>query len=315
AFKAANQKKLAELVGLVELGDGSLVYRDSGGNLGRCDFATGEKLESMAFPESSGGRFFFAFGQELMSLASDGKSFQKMTIDDGWSLVMTLGDINDPAVFVDRVTALDISADGTMLATGSGEPSRSGEIKIWSLADGKLVREIKDAHSDTILDIRFSPDGKRLASGSSDRFMKTFDLESGKLIRVFEGHTHHVMSIDWNSIGRELSSAGADKVVKVWDAETGTQKRTISGYGKEVTSLSFVELSNNIITTSGDKTVRLKRTDNGGEVRQFAGNSDFVYAVATTADGKKFAAGGEDSTVRIWTDSGQVFVEFPPPKE
>lgn len=314
-FKAANEKKLTALVGLAQLADGSLVYRDADGRIGRCDFRTGEKLDSLSAPEMAKSSTLMSRGNELLAISADGKTGSVLSLNDGWQLTKTIGHIDDPKIFVDRVTALDISSDGKLLATGSGEPSRSGEIKVWDLATGTLVKEIKDAHSDTILDLKFSPDGTRIASGSSDRFMKTFDLNTGKMIRVFEGHTHHVMSVDWNSTGRELSSAGADKVVKVWDAETGTQKRTISGYGKEVTALSFVELTNNIITTSGDKTVRLKRTDNGGEVRRFAGNADFVYTVATTADGKKFAAGGEDSVVRVWTDNGQVFVEFPAPKE
>lgn len=314
-FKTAHAKKLTSLTGMVRMDDGSLVYRDAAGHLGRCDFSTGEMLDSTTFPESVNAKLLVAAGNQLLAISGDGTSLNTLSFETGWQLARTIGNIDDVNTFVDRVTAVDISPDGKWLATGSGEPSRSGEIKIWNLADGKLVKEIKDAHSDTILDIKFSPDGSKVASGSSDRFMKTFDLATGKMIRVFEGHTHHVMSVDWNSTGRELSSAGADKVVKVWDAETGTQKRTITGYGKEVTSLSFVELSNNIITTSGDRTVRLKRTDNGGELRQFSGNSDFVYTVATSADGKKFAAGGEDSVVRVWNDNGQMFVEFPAPKE
>lgn len=314
-FKAGNEKKLVALSGITRLDDGSLAYWDTTGQYGRCDFNSGEKTDSFAFPQSAKARTVLAIGKTLFAFSQDVKTVSKLSIDDNWRLARTIGNIDDPKTFVDRVTAVDISPDGTHLATGTGEPSRSGEIKIWKVADGSLVKEIKDAHSDTILDLKFSPDGNQIASGSSDRFMKTFDLSSGKLIRIFEGHTHHVMSVDWNSIGRELSSAGADKVVKIWDAQTGTQKRTIAGYGKEVTALCFVELSNQIITASGDKTVRLKRTDNGGEVRQFAGNGDFVYTVATSADGKKFAAGGEDSVVRVWNDNGQVFVQFPPPKE
>lgn len=314
-FKTNGTRTLSALSGCVRLPGNLLAYRDAQGNVGWCDFMTGEKIDSAVVAELGAALTFGSWQNRIYGVSPDGKKINLLQIDNQWKLARVIGNIDDPTVLVDRVTALDISPDGKLLATGSGEPSRSGEIKIWSLADGKLVKEIKDAHSDTILDLKFSPDGSKIASGSADRFMKTFDLATGKMIRVYEGHTHHVMSVDWNATGRELSSAGADKVVKVWDAETGTQKRTISGYGKEVTSLCFVELSNNIITTSGDRTVRLKRTDNGGELRQFAGNSDFVYAVATSADGKLFAAGGEDSVVRVWSDNGQLYAEFGPPDE
>lgn len=314
-FKTANQAKLGALAKMVALDNNQLIYQDAAGNLGACDFLTGEKLDSYAFAESAGNRALLGSGNQVLSISADGKTLNRLVIDNTWKLAKQIGDIDDVSTFVDRVTSLDISADGKMLATGSGEPSRSGVIKIWNLENGALIREIKDAHSDTILDLKFSPDGTAIASGSSDRFMKTFNLADGKLIRVFEGHTHHVMGVDWNSTGRQLSSAGADKVVKVWDAQNGTQTRTIPGYGKEVTALRFVELSNNIITASGDKTVRMKRTDNGGEVRSFAGNNDFVYSVATTADGKLIAAGGEDSVVRVWSDNGQVYATFNPPED
>jgi WD40 repeat protein len=315
AYKTTNEKALSALVDIAMLGNDSVAYWDANSNLGICSLETGEKSDvwKSSFPIS---KFNMPTrNRALLSIEpQSGKAFA-VTLTDKWNLAKTIGDIDDVKVFSDRVTALDISKDGQFLATGSGEPSRSGEIKIWNLATGALVKEVVDAHSDTILDLSFSPDGTKIASSSSDRFMKTFDLSSGKLIRVFEGHTHHVMGVDWNSIGRELSTAGADKVIKIWDAETGTQKRTIAGYGKEVTSLAFVELTDQIITASGDKTVRMKNTTNGGEVRQFGGYADFVYSVAASADGKKLAAGGQDSVVRVWADNGKVFVEFKPPVE
>ena len=314
-FKTANEKSLTALNGIRLLSKNRLAYYDQTGRIGLCDIASGEKIESVDVTATANRLCFSTGGDELIWIAKDGTQSETTRLPTEWKLVRTIGNIDDEKTFADRVTALDISADGKYLATGSGEPSRSGQIKIWNLIDGSFVKEISDAHSDTILDLRFSPDGKKIASSSSDRFMKTFDVDSGKLIRVFEGHTHHVMSVDWNPIGRELTTAGADNVVKVWDAGTGTQKRTIAGYSKEVTSLCFIELTNEVLTGSGDHSVRRKRTNNGGEVRSFGGSTDFVYAVASSSDGKKLAAGGQDSVVRVWTDNGQIFAEFSPPKE
>jgi len=55
---------------------------------------------------------------------------------------------------------LAFSPDGRVLATGSGEPSRSGQVKLWDVATGKLVGDFKDAHSDAVLALDFSADGK-----------------------------------------------------------------------------------------------------------------------------------------------------------
>lgn len=318
AAKAAEEKKTAEfktsagqrlnsVTGVISLDSQNVIYFGADGTAALLDSITGEKTGS--FPNVTDGQHIALGDGKFLTLKPDGSGVLTQASSQ-WKLAKTIGNVDDAKTFPDRVTALDISRDGKLLATGSGEFSRSGEIKIWNLADGKLVKSIPDAHSDAILDIRFSPDGKKIASSSADRFMKTFDVESGKQIRVFEGHTHHVMSVDWNSVGRELSTAGADKVVKVWDAGTGTQKRTIAGYNKEVTSLCFIELTDEIVTASGDNTVRRKRTSNGGEVRSFGGFSDFVYSVAASADGIRLAAGGQDGIVRVWLDNGQLFVEF-----
>jgi WD40 repeat protein len=50
-----------------------------------------------------------------------------------WMLAQTIGKIEDPSIFVDRVIALDFSPDGKLLATAGGEPSRSGELKLWDV--------------------------------------------------------------------------------------------------------------------------------------------------------------------------------------
>ena len=185
--------------------------------------------------------------------------------------------------------------DGKLLASGSGEPSRGGELKIWNVADGTLAREIADAHSDTIFGLDFSPDGKYLASCGADKFVKVFDLASGKLAKAFEGHTHHVLTVAWQSQGRVLASGGADNVIKVWNFETGEQLRTIGGFAKEVTAVAFVGTGDETISCTGDKLVHLYQTDNGKKVRDFGGASDFMYAAAITPDGKLLVAGGQDS--------------------
>ena len=216
--------------------------------------------------------------------------------------------------FADRVTALDFAPDGKVLATGGGAPSRGGELKLWDVATGMLVREITEAHSDTVFGVEFSADGKLLASCAADKFVKVFDIATGKFVKSFEGHTHHVLGVSWMSDGRTLASAGADNVVKIWDFITGDQKRTIQGFTKEVTSLNFAGDSVNVLATSGDKSIRTLRVDNGGTVRQFTSGADFMYAGGISADGKVFVAGGQDSVLRIFNgDTGAVIREFAPP--
>ncbi|HEY2148418.1 MAG TPA: c-type cytochrome domain-containing protein, partial [Pirellulales bacterium] len=227
----------------------------------------------------------YASSGGILAGAAD-KSVVLWNAQPSWTLQRTIGTADDPKKLVDRVISLDFSPDGKLLATGSGEPSRSGELKLWNPADGGLVRTITDAHSDTIFCVRFSPSGEQIASCGADRFVKVWTTATGALVRAFEGHTHHVLGVAWQADGKGLASCGADNVVKVWDVSTGDQRRTIEGFGKEVTAITFVGGMPRVLTTSGDRTVRLHNTENGGNERNFGGPNDFLYTLAVTPDGK-----------------------------
>lgn len=220
--------------------------------------------------------------------------------EPAWPLVRTIGRADDPTKFIHRVISLDFSPDGALLATGGGYPSRSGELKLWNPNDGSLVREIANAHSDTICSVRFSPDGKLLASGATDRTMRVFNVASGSLMKTFEGHSHHVLGVAWRADGEQLATAGGDNTVKVWDYASGEQRRSIETFGKEVTAIQYVGASTRVLTTCGDHFVRLLNTENGNQEAIFGGATDFLYSLGVTPDGSLVVAGGQDGVVRVW---------------
>jgi WD40 repeat protein len=254
-------------------------------------------VQSLAF--SPDGRFIASGGFQEVILwdAQTGMLKQKLT------------------GFADRVVALDFSKDAKLLATGGGAPTEDGEIKIFEVATGKQVLDIKNGHSDTVFGVRFSPDGTKLATCAADKFVKVFELPSGKFLKSFEGHTHHVLDVGWKNDGKLLASCGADNVIKVWDYEKGEQVRTIPGHGKQITRLLFIGATPQVVTASGDATVRFWNIDNGGNVRNFGGSNDFLYAVGVSPDGAVVAAGGQESVVRLYNGTnGQLLKSLTPPE-
>lgn len=238
--------------------------------------------------------------------ASADKTVKTWSFDGAWSERKPLGP------HADRVLALDFNADGTLLAAGGGEPSRSGEVKLWEVGKGMLVRTSDSLHSDTVFSLRFSPDGSKLATAGADKFLKVSRVSDGKEIRSFEGHTQHVMAVDWKGDGKQLVTGGADNVLKVWDAESGEQLRTLTSAGKQVTAVRWVPTKSQVAAASGDKVVRIWNPE-GGVLRTFSGPSDYVFAVATSADGERVAAGGADGVLFVWNGKdGKVLRKIEP---
>jgi WD40 repeat protein len=251
---------------------------------------------------------------EAMAYSPDGQ-----TLASGSFREVVLWDMaaGKPKARIDRfthnVTCLAYSADGAYLAAGGGAPTEDGEILVFD-GSGQPVLDLTGGHSDTVFGVSFSPDGKRLATAAADKFVKVFEVPSGKLLKSFEGHTHHVLDVGWTPDGTKLASAGADDVVKVWDYEKGEKIRDIRGYQKQVTRLVFVGKTPTFLTASGDANVRLLNAENGGQQRAFGGAKDFVYAVAASADGSLVAAGGEEGIVRLYNgQNGQLIKALLPP--
>jgi WD40 repeat protein len=264
--------------------------------------ATGQVIEESTANEAS----------THVSTAADGSfvAVKSVTLTTGgvskWTLERAL---DEKSLFADRVNALRFSPDGRILATGGGEPSRSGDIVFFDVASGKVTQRWKEKHSDTVLCLDFSPDGKRLASGAADKIARVSDVTTGKQLNIFEGHTHHVMGIAFRSDGRVLATAGADGVVSSWDMIIGERKKKIEGWTKEVTSLQFIGATNQIVTSAGDNKVRII-TDEGTEVRSIANLPDFMQSAASLPNGSAVIAGGEDSILRLWDGAGKELVAF-----
>jgi WD40 repeat protein len=285
------------------------------------DARTGQVLGSETGHSAPVGGVAFLGSSTLVSAAAD-QSLVAWDTNPAWIFVGRIGPKADAPLdtsgssLAGRVLCLTFNPQGTLLATGSGEPSRSGELKIWNVSSLALEREFKDAHSDTVFGAEFSPDGKYLASGAADKFVKVFNVATGKHVRSFEGHTHHVLGVSWKADGSLLVSAGADNQIKVWNVETGEQARSITSYAKQVTSIQFIGTGADIVSSSGDKTVRLHRALDGDNYRTLEGGTDFMYSAAATRDGSIIVAGGEDGILRVWNGkTGKSLFVFAPPKE
>jgi WD40 repeat protein len=303
---------LAEGTALATTGDDGVVRT--------WDAKTGKPLDEFRAHTSPALALAAGADRTLVSIGED-KSALVWDANPAWSYAGVLGPTADnpldlaPSPFIDRVLTVAFSPDGKILATGGGEPSRSGEVLLWNFENRTFLKALPDAHSDTVFSLDFSRDGQWLVSGAADKFVKVHEVESGKLIRSLEGHTHHVLGVTFKADASRIASAGAENAIKIWNVETGEQHRTIQNYGKQVTAIRFIGVTDNTVSGSGDKSVKFHRANDGGNYRTFGGATDYVYSVAATRDEAVVIGGGEDGVLRVWNGTnGQALFNFEPPK-
>ncbi len=81
-------------------------------------------------------------------------------------------------------------------------------------------------HSYSVISVTFSPDGKYLASGSHDKKIKLWSVESQKEVTTLQGHSKAVRSVAFSPDGKYLASGSVDSTIKLWSIES--QKEVIT---------------------------------------------------------------------------------------
>ncbi|BBD59134.1 WD-repeat protein [Nostoc sp. HK-01] len=154
--------------------------------------------------------------------------------------------------------------------------------KVNSLAVTNTLQEILsrrseynrlEGHDDSVTSVSFSPDGKTLASGSYDKTIKLWNLETGKEIRTLKGHDNTVRSVNFSPDGKTLASGSSDKTIKLWNLETGKEIRTFKGHDNYVMSVSFSPDGKTLASGSLDKTIKLWNRNTGWDLDALMGRS------------------------------------------
>lgn len=167
--------------------------------------------------------------------------------------------------------------------------------------NGPLLRTLT-GHTDSVLAVAVTPDGKLVISGSDDSTVKIWNRETGKELNTFKGHTHAVRSVAVTPDGKLVISGSDDSTVKVWNLETGKKLNTFKGHTQTVRSVAVTPDGKQVISGSDDRSIKVWELETGEELFTLKGHADCVLAVAVTPDGKRLisSSGFYDQTIKVW---------------
>lgn len=234
-------------------------------------------------------------------ISSDSLSRANVT----WGMAPPAGDLPD-VQYRSRAVGMRAAAAGLGLIAAGGD---DGVLRTWDTTSGSSLREWA-AHSDEVLSLDFTTDGRWIASGGAGGAVKIWDAASGTLVREIAGHTGRVWSVGFSADGRRLASAGGDGVVKIWDTSTGTLEHALTGHIFVVWSVNFSADGRWLASAGDGQIVRLWNPDTGSLEREWVGHSSAVLCLGFSGDGK-LASAGADGAVRIWEpDTGALLREL-----
>jgi len=155
-------------------------------------------------------------------------------------------------------------------------------------------------HSGTIDSVAYSPDGKYIASGSSDKTIKIWEAETGRLLRTSTGHADNICSLGYSPDGAYLASGSYDKTIRIWEVETGNCIKTLTGHVYVVGSVTYSPDGAYLASGFWDKTIKIWKIATGECIKTFEGHTSYVNSVCYSPNGAYLASGSDDKTIKIW---------------
>jgi eukaryotic-like serine/threonine-protein kinase len=186
---------------------------------------------------------------------------------------------------------LSWSPDGQRLA---GSPVESRAV-VWDIEKGSVEQTVGVRN---VSAIRYSPDGGRLAVGTTLSMLEIRDARTLELRQAIPTPHVRLTSLEFSPDGKVVATTGMDHALRLWDAEGGRELAALRGHTELLSKISFSPDGGRVATSSHDGTIRLwdwKRR-NPAILRP---GIPKLAAAAVSPDGRTLALAGY-AQVRVW---------------
>jgi RNA polymerase sigma factor (sigma-70 family) len=236
---------------------------------------------------------FFPDGKKMVSGSSD--AIRLWDVDRGAEA--RLLDAPDPS------GALAISPDGRLLATGHRHRSE-GLIRLWDPATGRELRHWK-AHFGTVERLAFTPDGKTLASCSTngDGLLHLWDPATGQARLPFGGPQSFIAWLRFTADGKTVLLHSRDGTLRGWDWTADREQILATGEKLPFNTPLFSadgRVWADVVSESFDKNWITVWDDPRNAAGRVLSKAHFSWHLALSPDGKLLAVAGPEREIHLW---------------
>ncbi len=197
--------------------------------------------------------------------------------------------------------SLNLNRDGSLLSVLGGAPGpgvSQSNCRLYETHRGEKLKGFEAmAEGPTSLD--FSADGRMLASGTSGKTVKLWNLTSGEVLRTLRHGDNMVNSVLFSDDGQML--AGGSNIVRLWSLNSPRVFR-LTGFTDVISVLALTHDGRTLAAKGADaNTIELYDTTQAKKLATLNGHSNLVTALAVSPDDKMVISGSSDDTIRLWS--------------